>query len=84
MKVTKFKKIGENVNTKALRFSEGKKIKFAISFDIITNGKRWIDDNKKVHCFKYLKKVDPKFTAKALVLCKFKISLIKFNTIEGA
>ncbi len=76
MKIAKSLDVKKGFYTKALKFLEGKKVKYIISYTVATNGKRWLDDDKKERLLGLFKKDDKSFVARALVVGKRKISFI--------
>lgn len=78
MLIKKYKNIKQGYYTKALRFikEKEKKVKLVLSYSVATNGKRWIDDNGKGRLFALLGNKNDMFNVKALVLGKFKLSVM--------
>lgn len=81
MKMKKYKRETKGYYTKALRFLDEKTgaVKFIVSYSIATNGKRWLDDNKKERLVGKFKQEEEAYTARALVLGNLKLSLVTVN-----
>lgn len=77
--ITKFTSNKNGITTKALRFLKGEKVKYIVSLTTATNGLKWKDDNRNERTIAFLKKVDSMFTARALVVGKYKLSFIACN-----
>lgn len=75
MKIDKYLDIKMDYYTKALRFFKGKAVKCAVSYSVKFDGSKW-SPNRKVG---YYKMKGTRFTARAIVFGKLKLSLVAYN-----
>lgn len=78
MLIKKYENMKKGSYTKALRFikEKEKKVKLVLSYSVATDGEKWIDDKGKGRLFALLGNKNDMFNVKALVLGRFKLSVL--------
>ncbi|MCY7947983.1 hypothetical protein [Bacillus atrophaeus] len=74
--IQKYTRTGKGNYTKALRFIKNERVNLVLSLSVATNGVQWKDDNKKKRYLGFFKCRFDKYKAKALVIGKYKISVL--------
>lgn len=73
---------GIGVKTKVIRFKSDTNVKMMIGCSVSTDGKKWVDKNRRCRSFGLFKQKEGKlYTALALIVGKRKFTLIRVGQI---